>query len=63
MENADKSLDIRLVCATARPAELQNSLFPAKYSLFLEIFSLLICVGNYAKTACTAAVYRSEVGP
>jgi hypothetical protein len=27
-----------------------NSLIPAKNSLFLEIFSLLICVGNWAKS-------------
>jgi hypothetical protein len=26
-----------------------NSLIPAKNSLFLEIFSLLICVGSWAK--------------
>src|SRR3954463_9919187 len=39
----------------------QDSLFPAKYSLFFKIFSLLICVGNYAKTACSAAVSCSEI--
>jgi hypothetical protein len=39
-----------------------NSLLPDKYSLFFKIFSLLICVGNYAKTACSAAVSRSEIG-
>jgi hypothetical protein len=39
-----------------------NSLFLLKNSLFFKIFSLLICVGNYAKTACSAAVSRSEIG-
>jgi hypothetical protein len=40
-----------------------NSLIPAKNSLFLEIFSLLICVGNCAKSDCGAAVSCYEIGP
>src|ERR1700722_13934365 len=39
-----------------------NSLIPAKNSLFLEIFSLLICVGNCAKGDCSAAVSCYEIG-
>jgi hypothetical protein len=31
-----------------------------KNSLFFKIFSLLICVGNYAKTARSAAISRSR---
>ena len=38
-----------------------NSLIPAKNSLFLVIFSLLICVGNYAKSDCGAAVSCYEI--
>jgi hypothetical protein len=38
-----------------------NSLIPAKKSLFLVIFSLLICVGNYAKSDCGAAVSCYEI--
>ena len=40
-----------------------NSLIPAKNSLFLEIFSLLICLGNCAKSDCGAAVSCYEIGP
>ena len=39
-----------------------NSLIPAKNSLFLEIFSLLICVGNCVKSDCGAAVSCYEIG-
>src|ERR1700733_1937443 len=39
-----------------------NSLIPAKNSLFLEIFSLLICVGNWAKSDCSAAVSCYKIG-
>jgi hypothetical protein len=39
-----------------------NSLIPAKNSLFFEIFSLLICVGNCAKSDCGAAVSCYEIG-
>jgi hypothetical protein len=46
-------------CTSATP----NSLIPAKNSLFLEIFSLLICVGNYAKSDCGAAVSCYKIGP
>jgi hypothetical protein len=42
---------------------LLNSLIPAKNSLFFEIFSLLICVGNCAKSDCGAAVSCYEIGP
>jgi hypothetical protein len=41
---------------------LLNSLIPAKNSLFFEIFSLLICVGNCAKSDCGAAVSCYEIG-
>jgi hypothetical protein len=37
-----------------------NSLITAKNSLFVEIFSLLICVGNCAKSDCGAAVFCSK---
>jgi hypothetical protein len=40
-----------------------NSLIPAKNSLFFEIFSLLICVGNFTKSRCGAAVSCYEIGP
>jgi hypothetical protein len=39
----------------------QNSLFPAKYSLFFEIFSLLISVANYARSGCGAAASCYEI--
>jgi hypothetical protein len=39
-----------------------NSLIPAKNSLFFEIFSLLICVGNCAKSDCSAAVSCCKIG-
>src|ERR1700726_3701559 len=39
-----------------------NSLLPPKNSLFLEIFSLLICVGNCAKSDCSAAVSCYKIG-
>src|ERR1700674_5647009 len=38
-----------------------NSLIPAKNSLFVEIFFLLICVGNCAKSDCGAAVSCSKI--
>jgi hypothetical protein len=41
---------------------LLNSLIPAKNSLFFETFSLLICVGNCAKSDCGAAVSCYEIG-
>jgi hypothetical protein len=41
--------------------EFLNSLIPAKNSLFLEIFSLLICVGNCAKSDCGAVVSCYEI--
>jgi hypothetical protein len=52
-------MDAYLTQSSATP----NSLIPAKNSLFLEIFSLLICVGNYAKSDCGAAVSCYEIGP
>src|SRR6202023_3379602 len=39
-----------------------NSLIPAKRSLITEIFSLLICVGNCARSDCGAAVSCYEIG-
>jgi hypothetical protein len=56
------------VCRTSRrpprrlPSVTRNSLIPAKNSLFLEIFSLLDCVGNYARSDCGAAVSCNEIG-
>ena len=44
------------------PSVTLNSLIPAKNSLFLEKFSLLICVGNCAKSDCGAAVSCYEIG-
>ena len=41
--------------------KLQNSLFPLEISLFLEIFSLLISVGNLTKSDCSAAVSYPEI--
>jgi hypothetical protein len=38
-----------------------NSLIPANDYLFFEIFSLLICVGNCAKSRCGTAVYCFEI--
>jgi hypothetical protein len=43
------------------PDEFPNSLFPAKYSLFFKIFSLLIPVGNYAGRGCGAATSCYEI--
>jgi hypothetical protein len=43
-------------------SEFLNSLIPAKNSLFFEILSLLICVGNCAKSDCGAAVSCYEIG-
>jgi hypothetical protein len=40
-----------------------NSLLFAKKSLFFEIFSLLICVGNCEKSDCGAAVSCYGIGP
>src|ERR1700730_17685187 len=39
-----------------------KSLIPAKNSLFFEIFSLLTCVGNCAKSDCGTAVSCYEIG-
>jgi hypothetical protein len=44
------------------PIFREHSLLPAKNSLFPEIFSLLICVGNCAKSDCGAAVSCYEIG-
>jgi hypothetical protein len=38
-----------------------NFLIPAKNSLFLVIFSLLICVGNFPRSGCGTGVFRSEM--
>src|SRR5271155_5140287 len=40
----------------------RNSLILKKSSLFPEIFSLLICVGNSAKSRCSAAVSLTGLG-
>ncbi len=40
----------------------RNSLILKMSSLFPEIFSLLICVGNFAKSRCSAAVSCYEIG-
>jgi hypothetical protein len=37
----------------------RNSLILKESSLFPEIFSLLICVGNFAKSRCSAAISLS----
>jgi hypothetical protein len=39
-----------------------NSLIPPKNFLIIEIFSLLICVGNCARSDCGAAVFCYEIG-
>jgi hypothetical protein len=39
-----------------------NSLLSAENSLFVETFSLLIFLGNFAKNHCSTAVYRYEIG-
>ena len=39
----------------------RNSLFPPENSLFLEIFSLLIRIGNCPKSHCVAADFCSEI--
>ena len=41
---------------------MANSLFLVLNSLFFKIFSLLICVGNCAKSDCGAAVSCCEIG-
>ena len=40
----------------------RNSLIPKKCSLFPEIFSLLICIGNFTKSRCSAAISLSVLG-
>jgi hypothetical protein len=49
-------------CRSTLHSEFLNSLIPAKNSLFFEIFSLLICVGNCSKSDCGAAVSCYEIG-
>jgi hypothetical protein len=44
---------------TVRDPEFPDT---CKNSLFLEIFSLLVCVGNYARTDCGAAVSCNKIG-
>jgi hypothetical protein len=41
---------------------MKNSLLPLKNSLFFKIFSLLICVGNCAKSDCSATVSCYKIG-
>jgi hypothetical protein len=36
--------------------QLEASLIPFQNSLFFKIFSLIICVGNWSKSGCSAAV-------
>src|SRR6202035_4681490 len=43
------------------PIFREHSLLPAKNSLFPEIFSLLICVGNFTRSRCGTAVSRNEI--
>jgi hypothetical protein len=43
------------------PIFRELSLLPAKNSLFPEIFSLLICVGNFTRSRCGTAVSRNEI--
>jgi hypothetical protein len=38
-----------------------NSLIPTRFSLLIEIFSLLICVGNCPGSGCSTAVSRYEI--
>src|SRR6266851_9681179 len=40
----------------------EHSLLPAKNSLFPEIFSLLILVGNCSRSGCSTAVSCYEIG-
>src|ERR1035437_8394827 len=40
----------------------QNSLLPTKNSLFLEVFSLLIFIGNCVRSHCSTAVCCWEIG-
>jgi len=40
----------------------ENSLLLAKNSLFLKIFSLLVCVGNCSRTGCSTGVFRIKIG-
>src|SRR6185437_4623496 len=44
-----------------RPDE-SNSLIPRENSLFFEILSLLICVGNCSKNGCSAAASSGKTG-
>jgi hypothetical protein len=39
-----------------------NSLFCPKITLFIKIFSLIICVGNYSGSGCSTAVSCSGIG-
>ncbi len=39
-----------------------NSLISLKNSLFFEIFSLIICLGNCARSRCSTVVYCVELG-
>jgi hypothetical protein len=47
--------------AYVRDPEFLNSLIPAKKSLFLEIFSLLIFAGNLPRSGCRTRVFHSEI--
>ena len=40
-----------------------HSLIPFENSLFPKIFSLIICVGNFTRSRCGAAVSCYEIGP
>jgi hypothetical protein len=56
----------RLRCRNTDPAPSfriwrLNSLIPTRSSLFIEIFSLLICVGNCPGSGCSTAVSRYEI--
>ena len=43
-------------------ARARSSLILRKSSLFPEMFSLLVCVGNFAKSRCSAATSLSGFG-
>jgi hypothetical protein len=45
----------------AYPVCKQNSLFPAKCSLFFEIFSLLIFLGNLMRNRCGTVASQWEM--
>jgi hypothetical protein len=62
---ADIATRLPRLCESAvrKPDTLErNSLLRLRNSLFFEKFSLLICVGNCAKSRCSTAVPRHQIG-